>query len=150
MTSVLRFSLTERMEDGKSSSQIMDWRCFVGVCSRVSWCSDDVWGGTYFRVDYLQLPWTRLWLIGCTHQRNKRCAEQHLDYPPCTVVCNLRSAPHAPLRTKNGTFTHGVYPAIRITVRDVVSLSCAYRHTREVLVEICEQHVRVRSFHHWA
>jgi hypothetical protein len=42
---------------------------------------------TYLSVNYLQLPWTRLWLIRGPYQGDQGRAEEHFDDSTSAVIC---------------------------------------------------------------
>ena len=86
MTSVLRLSLTARMEEGKRSSQIMDWRC-GGAGGQGSAANTRRSVGAYFCVDDLELARAGRGLVGGAHEGDERRAEEHLDDAARAVVC---------------------------------------------------------------
>ena len=81
MTSVLRFSLTASIDDGNSSSQIIDCRCELASETRALG-----WVLAHLGVDYLQLARTGLRLVRGADEGDERRAEQHLDSSPRAII----------------------------------------------------------------
>lgn len=131
MTRVLRFSLTARMDDGNSSSQIMDcrWNHISSESSRGGVVHNSLWYSRFvtfedsIAVDPQHRP-TRLTM--CRTAFPQCPSHRHLHNRLSIQTC----------RRSRRLLTHSIHPAKRVTICDAITLPGAhgYASGRRVLV----------------